>query len=362
MSTQATAPGTARAERLVGLLGEKQLDSLLVSNLTHVRYLSGFTGTNGACIVTPEDRLFLTDFRYVEQAEEQVQGFARVIVERDVIGEVAALLKGRAGFDDAHLSVSAHRKLSEQVGEDVELVPAGGLVERLREVKDETEVAAIAAAARLADGVYEDLVERGLAGRTELEVAHGLERELRERGAEPAFPVIVAAGAYGARPHAVPRDVEIERDTLVVVDMGALLDGYCSDCTRTFATGEIGERAAEVYELVRSAQEIGLAAVRAGEECRDVDAAAREPIEAAGHGEHFGHGLGHGVGLEVHEGPRLSSKVPEGEKLAAGNVVTVEPGVYLPGEFGVRIEDLVVAREGGCDVLTSFPKSLLNVA
>jgi Xaa-Pro aminopeptidase len=333
-----------------------------VSNIVNVRYLSGFTGTNAACIVTPEDRLFLTDFRYVEQAEEEVQGFERITVEREVVDEVAAHLKGRAGFDDAHLSVSAHRKLSERLGEGVELVPAGGLVERLREVKDEAEVAAIAEAARLADGVYEDLVERGLAGRTEREVARGLEHELRERGAEPAFPVIVAAGPHGARPHAVPRDVEIPQDTLVVIDMGAQLDGYCSDCTRTLATGEIGERARDVYELVRSSQEIGLAAVRAGAECRDVDAAAREPIEAAGHGEHFGHGLGHGVGLEVHEGPRLSRKVAEGELLKAGNVVTVEPGVYLPGEVGVRIEDLVVVREGGCDVLTSFPKSLLNVA
>jgi Xaa-Pro aminopeptidase len=362
MSTRVAVAGTARADRLASLLPEKELDCLLVTNLVNVRYLCGFTGTNGACIVTPEDRLFLTDFRYVEQAEEQVQGFERLVVEREVLGDVAAHLKGRAGFDDAHLSVSGHRKLSERVGEGVELVPAGGLVERLREVKDEEEIAAIAEAARLADSVYEDLVERGLVGRTEREVARGLERELRDRGAEPAFPVIVAAGPRGARPHAVPSELEIQPDTFVVVDMGAELDGYHSDCTRTLATGDVGEEATEVYELVRSAQEVGLAAVEAGAGCRAVDAAARERIEAAGEGERFGHGLGHGVGLEVHEGPRLSSKVEEGELLRAGNVVTVEPGVYLPGRFGVRIEDLVVVRDGGAEVLTGFSKSLLNVA
>jgi Xaa-Pro aminopeptidase len=358
--TPSTATATAaRADRLVELLVERELDSLLVTELVNVRYLTGFTGTNGACVVSRDERLFLTDFRYVEQAEEQVQGFERLKAGRDLIADLAAQLRERVGFDDAHLSVRAYQRLEEKSAEGTELVPAAGLVERLREVKDEGELRTVAEAATLADGVYEYLLERGLSGRTELEAARDLERELRERGAEPAFPVIVAAGAHGARPHAEPRDVEIPGDTLVVVDMGAQIDGYCSDCTRTLATGELQDSAAEVYEVVRQAQEVGLSAARAGQACREVDAAARCHIEEAGYGEQFGHGLGHCVGLEVHEGPRLT-KTAEDE-LRAGTTVTIEPGVYLPGEFGVRVEDLVVVRDGGCDILTAFPKALTTV-
>jgi Xaa-Pro aminopeptidase len=310
--------------------------------------------------VTPAERLFLTDFRYVEQAEEQVRGFESVQAERDMLADLAGRLSGRAGFEDHQLTVKSFRKLEDKVGQSVELVGAGELVEGLREVKDETELSAMAAAAELADGVYEHLRERGMAGRTELEVARDLERELRDRGAEPAFPVIVASGAHGARPHAEPRDAEIESGTLVVVDMGARLDGYCSDCTRTFATGPVPDSALEVYELVRAAQEHGLESARPGMPCHNVDAAARRVIEEAGLGERFGHGLGHGVGLEVHEGPRLT-KTAEGE-LRAGNAVTVEPGVYIPGEFGVRIEDLVAVTDDGPEIMTPFPKTLVTVS
>jgi Xaa-Pro aminopeptidase len=355
--TEATL--TARADRLLDFLGERELDCLLVSNLVNVRYLTGFTGTNGACVVTPDERLFVSDFRYVEQAQEQVRGFELVKGERDLLGQLARLLSGRAGFDEAHVTVRAHRKLSESTGEGVELVEAAGLVERLREVKDEDELRTIAAAAELADEVYELLRERGAAGRSELEVARELEQELRERSAEPAFPVIVASGQHGALPHAEPRDAEIETGTLMIVDMGAKLDGYCSDCTRTFAIGDVGGRPVEVYDVVLEAQQTALEAARAGAAYPDVDAVARDMIDAAGLGEEFGHGLGHGVGLEVHEGPRLA-KTAEGE-LAAGNVVTVEPGVYLPGELGVRIEDLVVVTDDGPDVLTGFPKELVRL-
>jgi Xaa-Pro aminopeptidase len=349
-----------RPDRLVELMGGKGLDSLLVTNLVNVRWLCGFTGTNGACILTPEDRLFVTDFRYVERAGEEVEGFEVVKGERDLLADLAARLRGRAGFDDAHMSVRAHGKLSEALGGSTELVPAAGLVEQLREVKDEGELGAIRAAAALADGALRSVLERGLAGRTELTVARELERELRERGAQdPAFPAIVAAGANGALPHAEPHDVEIGAGQLVVVDWGARLDGYCSDCTRTFATGELPGEAVEVYELVLGAQEAALEAVRADADVSAVDGVARERIEAAGHGERFGHGLGHGVGLEVHEGPRVA-KTAEG-RLAAGNVITVEPGVYLPGELGVRIEDLVTVTEDGAEVFSSLPKGLTTI-
>ncbi len=350
----------ARADRVVELMRERELDSLLVTNLVNVRWLTGFTGTNGACVVTLDERLFLTDFRYVQQAEEQVPDFQRLPAGRDLVGELAERLRGRAGFDDAHVSVRTHRKLAEKVGEGVELGPAGGLIEGLREVKDHGELERIAEAARLATEVLESVLEGGLAGRTERDVALAIERGMRDAGAEdPSFPVIVAAGAHGALPHAEPREVEIPSGVLVVIDWGARVDGYCSDCTRTVATGPIDSKATEIYELVRNAQEQALGVVRAGAGCRAVDAVARDLIEAAGHGEEFGHGLGHGVGLEVHEGPRLT-KQAEGD-LKAGNVVSVEPGVYVPGEVGVRIEDLVAVTDAGADVFTSFPKTLVTV-
>jgi Xaa-Pro aminopeptidase len=351
----------ARTDRLVRLLEERGLDQLLVTNLVNVRYLTGFTGTNGACIVSRDERLFLTDFRYLEQARAQVRGYERLEAGRDMLGDVAARLRGRAGFEDSHVTVEVYRKLGEKTADGVELVPAGGLVEDLREVKDALELDAIRAATAIADEAYEELRERGLAGRTEREVALSLMRSVEDRGAEgPSFPAIVAAGEHGALPHAVPRDVEIPRGTVVVIDQGARVDGYCSDCTRTFATGPLDDEAAAAYELVRRAQATALTAVRAGAACRDVDAVARDIIDAAGHAEHFGHGLGHGVGLEVHEGPRLG-KTAEGE-LQVGSVVTVEPGVYLPGKVGVRIEDLVVVTDGEPEILTGFTKELITVS
>jgi Xaa-Pro aminopeptidase len=242
-------------------------------------------------------------------------------------------------------------------------VPCGGAVERLREVKDGAEVARIRAAAELADEALEEILEGGLVGHTEREVAIDLELRMRRLGAEaPSFPSIVAAGAHGALPHAEPREQAISRDVFVTIDWGAQLAGYCSDCTRTYATGEaVSQQAREVYELVLSAQLQALAAVEAGPSGRDLDAVARTVIEQAGHGDHFGHGLGHGVGMEVHEGPRLSRTAGE-DSLRAGNVVTVEPAVYLPGQLGVRIEDLVVVGEGGREVLTRLPKELTVIS
>jgi Xaa-Pro aminopeptidase len=349
-----------RADRVVELLEARDLDSLLVSDLLNLRYLTGFTGSNGACVVTREERLFFTDFRYVEQARSQVPEYERIEVGRDMLGDLAGRLRGRAGFDDEHVSVAAHAKLAEKVGEGVELVPAGGLVEQLRAVKDPDEVASMRAAAELSTAAYDSLRERGLSGRTEREVAIQLVRFMEDSGAEaPSFSPIVAAADQGALPHAVPRDLEIPKDTLVVIDMGARVDGYCSDCTRTLATGSPGDAALEIYELVRRAQTEALAATRAGAQNKDVDAVAREIIDGAGHADHFGHGLGHGVGLEVHEAPRLG-KTAEGA-LEAGNAVTVEPGVYLPGEVGVRIEDLVIVTDGEPDILTGFPKELVTV-
>ena len=356
-----------RAQRLADAVAERGLDALLVTDLVNLRYVSGFSGTNGLAVVgagADGARVFVTDFRYVERAADEVQGFERRRGGRDLFDSVGEALPAerplRLGFDDAHLPVRRHRELGAALGDDVELVPAGGMVEDLRRVKEPGELKRIRAAAALADEAFNAMLGRGLTGRTEQAVALDLEDEMRHRGATaPSFPSIVAAGPHGALPHAEPREVEIEAGTLVVIDFGALVDGYCSDCTRTVATGKLDGEAGDVYALVQRAQQAGLDAVRAGPSGRDVDAAARAVIEEGGHGEEFGHGLGHGVGLEVHEAPRLAKS--DDSALQAGNVVTVEPGVYLPGRLGVRIEDLVVVTQDGAEVLSSVDKDLITV-
>jgi Xaa-Pro aminopeptidase len=347
----------SRGERLAGLAAEAGLDLILVTDLVNVGYLTGFGGTNGACVCGDGARVFLTDFRYTERAAAEIEGWEVVTVRDDWLGGIAERLAGRIGFEDDHVSVRTLSRLREKLGEGVELEPAGGTVEKLRRVKDDGELAAIAAASELADDVWRWSLEGGLLGRSERDVAGAAEARIRELGAEPSFPAIVAAGPNGALPHAEPGEREIGSGELVVFDMGAKLDGYCSDGTRTFAAGaEPDEQAREVYETVRGAQAAALEAVAAGALGEAIDGVARELIEAAGHGDRFGHGLGHGVGLEVHEGPRLSQRSED--RLAAGEVVTVEPGIYLPGRLGVRIEDLVVVTEDGSRNLSGLPKGL----
>jgi Xaa-Pro aminopeptidase len=351
-----------RADALEDLFGEAGIDALLVTDLTNVRYLTGFTGTNGIALVGPGLRVFLTDFRYVERAATEVGGdWERPEVGRDLLPHVfERFASGKLGFEDSDVSVRQLSQLREKAPEAVELVPAGELVERLRMLKDEDELAAIAAAAKLADEVFEWTLVQGLVGKTERQVALATETRMRELGAEPSFPSIVAGGPNGAQPHAEPGDREIRSGELVVFDWGAVLNGYCSDCTRTLATGQIDDSARAVYDTVREAQAAASAAVAPGADGKAVDAVAREIIAAAGHGERFGHGLGHGVGIEVHEKPTLS--VASEDILAAGNVVTVEPGIYVPGHFGVRIEDLVVVEESGIRNLSAHPKELTVVS
>ena len=353
---------TDRADRVAEALEGREADMLLVTDLINVRWLTGFTGSNAAAVVgRAGSRRFVTDFRYLTQSAEQVDPAWEREIAVDLLAGVVKGLPGsgdlRLAFDDAHMSVKNHGRLAGMLRAGIELVPAGGAIEALRAVKDADELEAIRAAARLADDALTEVLGRGLVGRTERDVALDLEFTMRRMGAQAAsFPPIVAAGEHGALPHASPRDVAIPAGTLVVVDWGAQLDGYASDCTRTYATGDIDPRDGQVYELVLQAQEAALAAVRPGPTGREVDAVARSIIDAAGHAEHFGHGLGHGVGLDVHEGPRLSKQGDAA--LAAGMVVTVEPGVYVPGAVGVRIEDLVIVTDDGAEVVSSLPKEL----
>jgi Xaa-Pro aminopeptidase len=371
----AGGPAGTRVARLAGDLGALGVDALLVDSLVDLRYLTGFTGSNGLALVVAEaasaalgPHRFFTDFRYRSQSAEQVpDDFAREIVadgfSEALASALAGVPSGRLGFDESKMSVKAHRTLAEKLPQGWTLLAAAGAVERMRAVKEEQEIARIRAAAGLADEAMRSILEAGLAGRSEHEVAVELELSMRRLGADaPSFGSIVAAGAAGALPHAEPRAEAIPADVLVTIDWGAQLDGYCSDCTRTYATGEgISDIARETYALVLDAQESALAAVSPERNGPELDAIAREVIERAGQGENFGHGLGHGVGMEIHEAPRLSRTAGE-QRLQAGNVVTVEPGVYLPGELGVRIEDLVVVRADGPEVLTGLSKQLTVVA
>jgi Xaa-Pro aminopeptidase len=365
-----------RTAAVAALIRARELDALLVSAPANVRYLAGYSGTNGVVLVAAADRAehtFFTDFRYETQAAEEVAAlFARKITPVDLLGVVAGALAGasagadahtgRLGFDENHLTVSQHAKLAGLLEGSWELAPCGGVVEALREVKDEQELKHIRAAAQLADDALSAVLEAGLAGRSEREIATELELHMRRLGADGAsFPTIVASGPHAALPHAQPRASAIAPGELVTIDWGAFHAGYCSDCTRTFASGPPNERQRQIYELVLDAQEKGLAALRAGRTGAEVDASARAVIDEAGYGAHFGHGLGHGVGIEVHEGPRLS-RLRADAPLRAGNVVTVEPGVYLPGELGVRIEDLVVVTTEGSCTLSSLPKELTTIS
>jgi Xaa-Pro aminopeptidase len=360
---------------LVAQLCSRRVERLLVSAAVNVRYLTGFGGSNGIALISAREQaphLFFTDFRYETQSAEQVSPlFERQITSAELLEGLARSLSGesnngqhddgstrRLGFDDAALTVKQHARLSELLGAGWELVGCGGLVEALREAKDAHETARIRAAAQLADRALEELLTQGIVGRSERELAIELELCMRRLGASGAsFPSIVASGPYGALPHAEPRAEPVPRGALVTIDWGCVLEGYCSDCTRTYATGEVGDEAREVHELVRRAQQAALDELRPGPSGREIDTIARQVIEDAGYGERFGHGLGHGVGMEVHEGPRLSRTAGE-QRLQAGNVVTVEPGIYIPGRFGVRIEDLAVLTPDGHELLTGLPKEL----
>ncbi len=360
----------ARSTRLVDALSGPGVDVILVTELVNVRYLTGYTGSNGLALIGADTRIFVTDFRYVEQAAVEVDAsFERIETNTaiDLADELPNLLPAgslKLGFDDTHTSVAAFNRLKGLLGDRVTLVPVGGLVEELRRIKDVEEIEAIAAAQKIADAALEALLAGPFIGRTERELALALEHDMRVRGASsPSFTSIIAAGPHGALPHAQPRDVAVEPGQLVVIDWGAIKDGYCSDCTRTVAAGEISDTAREVYELVLHAQVSALDAITAGADCHAVDAVARDIITAAGYGEHFGHGLGHGVGLDIHEAPTLSRRIKAGAaRLSVNDVVTDEPGVYLPGEFGIRIEDLCVVTERAPRVLTSIPKALRTVS
>ena len=342
----------SRLERLRAAIEEP----LLVTNLVNVRYLTGFQSSNVALFVEPDRVRLFTDFRYASRARE-VEGVEAVEVPRNLLGALADDLSGRVGFEAANVAYAGYETLRDG---GLDLVPRRGVVEALRAVKDEGELDRIRKAAAISDRVFERLAEERFVGRPERDLVWRIVELIHEEGADEAgFNAIVGAGPTGSVPHASPGERPVGHGETIVIDLGARLAGYTSDCTRTFATGELPERLREAYEVCARAQQAGLDAVRAGVSGRDADAAARDLVEASPFAGRFGHGLGHGVGMEVHEAPALR---PESDDvLEPGNVVTVEPGIYLEGEGGIRIEDLVVVTEDGCEILTRFTKELVTV-
>ncbi len=330
---------------------------LLATNLVNIRYLTGFDSSNAALLVEPGGGATLfTDFRYIEAARD-VAGVEGTLAKRSLLADIGPRLPREVQFEADALPYAQWEVLRSA---KVKLTPSRGLVEELRSVQDADELQALRRASRVADRAFEALTAETWVGRTERELAWRLRELMHAHGADDiSFDPVVASGPNAARPHATPGDRLVETRTLVVVDFGARLDGYCSDCTRTVSTGALPDRLRRAYDVCLAAQEAAVAGVRPTLTGVEADALARRLIESEGFGDAFGHGLGHGVGLEVHEAPRLSTESTD--TLQTGNVVTIEPGVYLEGLGGVRIEDLAVVTDDGVDVFTRFPKSLVEV-
>ena len=353
---------TGRADRVRAAMADAECDALLVTNLVNVRYLTGFTGSAGLAWLGPDELVLVTDRRYAEQSEtETAQAGVEVRVEitNDAPQELltaAASGVARIGLEATSVSWAHQRQYAEWFS-DAELVPATGTVERCRQIKDEGEIDRMAQAAAIADAALAEVRPLLTDGPTEKEVALALDTAVRRLGADgSAFTTIVAAGPNAALPHIRPSDRPIGPGELVIIDMGAVVDGYRSDMTRTLAVGEPDAEAAKVFATVRDAQQLGVEQVAPGVPISDVDKACRDRIAADGWGDAFVHGTGHGVGLDIHEQPWVRAKATE--SLEVGQVITVEPGVYLPGLCGARVEDTVVVTDGNARRLTQSPKTL----
>ncbi len=353
-----------RLARLRERIAEAGCEALLVTHLTNIRYLTGFTGSAGVLLVLLDDAVLVTDGRYRDQSREQLDANgveARTIItatEQDAKLAAAARGVDRVGLESTHVTWSAKRRYNTKVFDGAAVIATENLVEGLRVRKDDGEVARIEAACRIADDALAEVLPRLAEGPTEREFGLELDFAMRRLGAaDVSFETIVASGPNGAKPHARPSDRRVIEGDLVVLDFGALLDGYHSDMTRTVSIGEPTATQRRMDEVVRAAQAAGVAAVRPGVTGRDVDAVCRDLIAEAGWGDAFLHGTGHGVGLDIHEDPRVATTAAA--TLEPGHVVTVEPGVYLPEHGGVRIEDTVVVTEDGCRPLTTAPKELV---
>lgn len=354
-----------RINELRQLLRKRKLSAIIITHPINRNYLSGFTGTESILMVSLKKAFFVTDFRYTEQAKKEVRGFQ--IVEKkpaeSYLETCAKLIRQnrlhQIGFEAEHLPYASYRKLKKYL-KRFKLIATASIVESLREIKDKHEIAMISRAAQIAEQAFQQCLSVIRSGKTEREIAIFFETEAKQRGAEKvAFDIIVASGKRAALPHGVASKKRLNQGEIVIFDFGVVYQGYHSDCTRTFILGQPTAKQKTIYELVLKAQETALKFVRVGIACSELDKIARSIIEKEGYSKYFGHGLGHGVGREVHESPRVAQQ--NKKKLLSGMVITIEPGIYLPNWGGVRIEDLVLITKTGYRLLTAFPKKLIRL-
>lgn len=349
-----------KIEKLRKVLGENDLDAILITSPYNRRYVTNFTGTAGVAIVSREDARFVTDFRYIEQANEQAANFKIVEHKQPIHQELNEQLKelnvNKLGFEKDHVTFSMYELYEKSM--DVELVPVSGLVEELRLIKTTEELGVLKQAAKIAEDAFVHIQSYLKPGAKEIDISNELEFYMRKLGADSSsFDTIVASGYRGALPHGVASDKKIQSGELVTLDFGAYYKGYCSDITRTVAVGELNDELTSIYNIVQEAQKAGVEGLKPGITGKEADALTRDYITEKGYGEYFGHSTGHGVGLEVHEGPGLSFRSEK--KLEPGMVVTVEPGIYVPNVGGCRIEDDIVITETGYERLTLAPDELI---
>lgn len=351
----------ARIQKLLRLMREESLDAVLVTSPANRRYFSGFTGSAGCLFITPDEFFLFTDSRYTLQAGNEAKDFTVIDPGRKLFAEIAQIVqRGNAvnvGFEDREVTVSDYHKMTSEVSEAA-WISLGDRLSRIRRVKDGDELKRIAIAEEIGDRAFTYAIERMKVGMSEKEAAFLLETSMRQDGASGlSFDTIVASGARGALPHGAPTDKLLQKGDAVVMDFGCIYEGYCSDMTRTVVMEEASDEFRTVYSILLQAQRYALQAAGPGVAAKELDAAARNTLDTFGYAKYFGHGLGHGVGIEIHEGPTASPA--SSDMLAPGMTVTVEPGVYLPDKFGIRIEDLIVIGEKGYQNLTKSPKELL---
>jgi len=351
-----------RQEKLKSVLGEHGIDGILITNLTNICYICGFTGSSATCLILPEKQYFISDGRYAEQSREQVSGFSRVIENLSHLELLSAKKKNlvpdglKLGFEGDHLSVSQYNMMI-NLFPKTDWVCTKGILEDMQAVKDKSELNAIRTAVEITDSCYEKIIPRIKAGITEKEIANELVMYYRRQADGEAYPPIVAGGPNGALPHAVPSDREFKKGDFIVIDAAAKYAGYHADMTRTPVLGEATDKHREIYGIVREAQESAVSLAKAGVSCKELDSIPRGIISERGYGKYFNHGTGHGLGLEIHTQPRIS-KLSD-QVLQINNVVTVEPGIYLPGWGGVRIEDDIIIEENRCEVLNTTTRELV---
>ncbi|MCF6137864.1 M24 family metallopeptidase [Pseudalkalibacillus berkeleyi] len=351
-----------RIERLRSLFSENGIDGMLITSASNRRYMSTFTGSSGVVLISSKEAKLITDFRYIDQANEQATGYEIVkhtgLISEEVAKQTKEMGIQKLGFEQDYMTYAGHQSYQNKV--DVELVPISGVIEKLRLVKDKDELKVLKEAAELADKTFEHILTFIQPGMREIDVSNELEFFMRKNGAtSSSFDIIVASGIRSSLPHGVASEKVIEKGDMITLDFGALYKGYCSDITRTIAVGEPSDKMKEIHQIVLDAQLKGLEGLKPGLTGKEADALTRDYIKEHGYGENFGHSTGHGIGLDVHEGPGLSFKVDT--VLEPGMVVTVEPGIYVSGLGGVRIEDDVVITETGCEKLSTSSKELFII-